>query len=699
MTGRTGLSSQEATRELAAWLTGQLPALSADRARALVEQACGRCPGVLLAYVRERPSALADPAPRLPLAAVRLAHALQQDGHSGITLPRCARCGRSPARFKTSRPEGRICARCADQDRLRACVRCDRKRPAHARSADGPVCGTCYTRPAKLCEVCGQLRPLTRRASAEAPAICARCAGQASVGTCSTCGRERPVLLRRADGKTCCKTCYPRAARNCARCGRLRPVNAEWPIGPVCGSCYANVRKNPAPCPRCGQLAALVGLDGQQPVCGPCVGWQGPAFTCRSCGAPDMLEYGRCARCVLASTLDGLLDDAGPGLAGQLRGLVDALQASPRPRVTLRWLRHRRGGMILAGLAAGNEPVTHDLLDQMPSSHALHFLRDRLVSTGVLAERPEYLDRIPAWVDELTGGKPDGHSRLIRTYAQWDALRRARRRPGPRAIAGQAQKVRSKIRVASAFLDWLASHGRDLAAAGQADLDLWLVTTHRPDLARDLSPFLSWARQRRLCGPLAVPHRPRAEPLPGLAGNQRWQHLRTCLTDSATLPLAARSAAAIALLYGAPLTHVLSMRTTDILTISGRSHLRLGEHPVLLPPAIAGLIRRQAAEAGSRPPAPGGNHWMFPGRTDLRPLTAQALTRQLNRHGIHLRAGRTAALVDLAGQLPPAVLASLLGMHPATAVRWSRRIASDWTAYLRARANAANGELDRSCAG
>ncbi len=39
-------------------------------------------------------------------------------------------------------------------------------------------------------------------------------------------------------------------------------------------------------------------------------------------------------------------------------------------------------------------------------------------------------------------------------------------------------------------------------------------------------------------------------------------------------------------------------------------------------------------------------------------------------------------LVDLAWQLPPAVLASLLGMHPATAVRWSRRIASDWTAYL-----------------
>jgi hypothetical protein len=30
------------------------------------------------------------------------------------------------------------------------------ERPAHARCADGPVCGTCYTRPPKLCEVCGR---------------------------------------------------------------------------------------------------------------------------------------------------------------------------------------------------------------------------------------------------------------------------------------------------------------------------------------------------------------------------------------------------------------------------------------------------------------------------------------------------------------------------------------------------------------
>ena len=384
-----------------------------------------------------------------------------------------------------------------------------------------------------------------------------------------------------------------------------------------------------------------------------------------------MLEHGRCARCTLTITLEELLGNSAPGAGGQLRQLAEALTASTRPRAALRWLRGHGGGAILAGLAAGHNPVGHDLLDQLPPARSLHFLRDRLVATGVLPERPEYLDRIPAWVNQLTASKPDTHARLIRTYAQWDALRRARRR--------------AKVRGASEFLDWLTSHRLDLATVRQGHLDRWLVT-HRPDVARDLSPFLSWARQRRLCGPLAIPRRPRAEPLPGLPDDERWQHLNGCLTGATPLPLAARAAAAITLLYGAPLTQVLAMRTADVLDISGRSHLRLGKHPVLLPPAAARLVGQQATNAAVQLAGPDGTLWLFPGRTGLRPLTALAVTRQLNQHGIHVRAGRTAALVDLAGQLPPAVLASLLGLHPATADRWSRRIASDWTAYLHARA-------------
>src|SRR5262249_17778910 len=149
-----------------------------------------------------------------------------------------------------------------------------------------------------------------------------------------------------------------------------------------------------------GQTAALVGAIGLEPACGPCAGWDGPALTCRSCGAPDMLEYGRCFGCVLGSTLEDLLAGAGPGNAGPRRQLAAGLQPPPQPPPPLRWLRSAGGGRIVAGLAASGDRITHDLLDQMPPSPALHFLRDRLVVTGILPERLEYIERILAWTTQ-----------------------------------------------------------------------------------------------------------------------------------------------------------------------------------------------------------------------------------------------------------------------------------------------------------
>lgn len=43
--------------------------------------------------------------------------------------------------------------------------------------------------------------------------------------------------------------------------------------------------------------------------------------------------------------------------------------------------------------------------------------------------------------------------------------------------------------------------------------------------------------------------------------------------------------------------------------------------------------------------------------------------------------GRRRALVHLAGQLPAAVLADLVGIQATTAVHWSRAAGADWTTY------------------
>ncbi|MFG2910937.1 hypothetical protein ACGF13_38555 [Kitasatospora sp. NPDC048286] len=59
-------------------------------------------------------------------------------------------------------------------------------------------------------------------------------------------------------------------------------------------------------------------------------------------------------------------------------------------------------------------------------------------------------------------------------------------------------------------------------------------------------------------------------------------------------------------------------------------------------------------------------------------------SRRLTAHRIPVRPGRTNALVQLAQDLPPAVLALMLGLHTVTTARWRHRAATDWTAYLEA---------------
>jgi hypothetical protein len=75
----------------------------------------------------------------------------------------------------------------------------------------------------------------------------------------------------------------------------------------------------------------------------------------------------------------------------------------------------------------------------------------------------------------------------------------------------------------------------------------------------------------------------------------------------------------------------------------------------------------------------------------------QTLTRRLRQHGIEPRQARNSALAAWASDLPPAVLASLLGAHIQTAVNWASRIRRDRTSYIAERGSTpAPGNTARS---
>ncbi len=162
------------------------------------------------------------------------------------------------------------------------------------------------------------------------------------------------------------------------------------------------------------------------------------------------------------------------------------------------WLSRSAAPHLLAHLAAQKGPITHSTLDSLPPSRAIHFIRRMLIDTHVLPDRMDHLQRVDPWLDALLESRPAAQVRLVRPYAQWHLLRRARRRAQHRGESAAAPySLRQSIYVALEFLDWLDDRNATLRTLTQRDIDGWLVGTagSRPYFARD---FLQWAVSNRL---------------------------------------------------------------------------------------------------------------------------------------------------------------------------------------------------------
>ncbi|MEV6331853.1 hypothetical protein [Streptomyces sp. NPDC051909] len=379
----------------------------------------------------------------------------------------------------------------------------------------------------------------------------------------------------------------------------------------------------------------------------------------------------------------------------KLTPLLDLLDAEADPYQILLWASQSDWGRLLGRLSDEHEEVTHELLDSFPS-HLKHVqnLRKVLVTASILPARDEHLDGIPPWLDTLLVTQPAHIATLIRPYASWSVLRRARGRSMRRASNTSVRRyARARILIAVRFLNWLDEQQLTLATATQAHVDAWLdegTTSHHR-----LRDFLRWARSRRLAPDLDVPWiRPRDDPHDILDDQERWRLLRRCFTGE-DIPLHHRVAGALVLLYGQHPQHIVTLTRSHLSTRDAHTYLTLDQHPVLLPPPLAQIVQRLADADSFSPRSVLRNlpdtELLFPGARPGHPMDDARLTRHLNVLGIWIRPARNGALCSLAGDLPAAVLADLLGVHITTAVRWSRLVKRDWTSYLAARADSGRG--------
>lgn len=611
----------------------------------------------------------------------------------------CARCGRRRQPTRRTPAGEPLCQGCAPRP-VHICATCGLSAPAHALTSEGPICRRCYQQPERRCGGCGRTRPIKQRAIGGDPDLCSAC-NQSPVSECGVCGRWRHCQ-RGPDGALRCPSCRPRPLRECAVCHRHRTTQAFWPLGPVCSTCYSATVNNPCSCSICGQHRVLVGRDdGGAGTCGPCaIRVAGPIETranldylCASCGeAGDLYAAHRCARCVLTDRVSDLLGDENAVIGPQLLPFADALVDAAVPRNVLAWLRRSDSARLLAELASTGTPVTHDVLDQLlqsPRMAAVDYLRKLLIATNVLPDRLEPLARLEPWLDAQLADQPAEHQRLVRPFAQWVVLRKARRAANRGRYTGSSANAdREDIRQALVLLSWLTERHLTIDDLTQAHLDEFMALA-RSKRRRAVRAFTAWTAARRITPELIIARRRDDTPSRFIAEEHHLDLLRRCLTTDGPAPLDVKVAGSLILLYGARLSKIHRL-TTDRLSQDDRgTYLAIDSVPVLLPPSLAQLVNQLIAEPprtfGLRPTTPALTTYLFPGRPPARPIGPAHLGARLRRHGIPVGAARNTALIALAAELPAAVIADLFGLTYKTASAWSSYAQADWTAYLNSR--------------
>lgn len=603
----------------------------------------------------------------------------------------CARCGTlAPVAYRVDGQP--LCQKCGPH-KLYTCSSCGRQnRQAHAITATGPICSICYRRSRQHeCVQCGRITAEARLASRDTGTwICNRC-WTPPTATCTSCGRLRPCAKGGASGRPVCSTCSARQRppRACALCARTVAIQTTLPIGAVCGPCYRRLRRHPGACANCGETRPLVGADeASRGICGPCCG-DDRNWVCTGCGRVDLLiAASQCLACTVKARVRNLLSGSDGHIPAQLHGVATLLLVDNTAEQTREVLNSCQWIQLLSGLVTSGKPISHEVLNELDQSMHVRHLRHLLIHTGALDEQPEGLEDLEPWMTNLFAGLSPRTACVLRRYASWSLLPRARRRAAHGQITASTPKyLRTRILAAQQFLRWLETNQIELADATQHDVDTWLALGASTRLR--LRDFLRWAHTRGLAADLEVRWLG-SQGLPEqiLDADERWALLRRCLRDD-NLSLRLRVAGALVLLYGQIPSRMVEL-TADSVTITGSdTYLALHDQPVLVPPPLAALLVRlvafnsQHVTTTSSPDSPA---WLFPGTRVGSHLGHGRLTRLLNNDiGLSVRPARGAALSDLAGDLPVPVLADLLGLSITSATRWVALAALDEADYLAAR--------------
>ena len=215
-----------------------------------------------------------------------------------------------------------------------------------------------------------------------------------------------------------------------------------------------------------------------------------------------------------------------------------------------------------------------------------------------------------------------------------------------------------------------------LSVLNRTLLDEWLAGSTVRFNVRD---FVRWAVREKLVDlPLkAMPMRVNRSPAESIDHDDRVK-LAQRLFHEEGIATADRVAGILVVLYGQHLSRIVELTTSDVRLCPTRLLLGVDwlEVPEPMTVHVEDLVRSASQGGGVV-----NQSWLFPGIRPGQHMSEKTLSHHLAPLGINSRAMRNAALFHLASSLQPHALYRLLGLHPNTAVAWSRVAGSIYAAY------------------
>ncbi len=443
----------------------------------------------------------------------------------------------------------------------------------------------------------------------------------------------------------------------------------------VCDRCRKRRRQHRGACTGCAKPDRL--LDDNA-LCRWCrEKAQQSCPRCPSVGQPLTTMDGErmCARCALRCHLEHVLPPTANGLLEPLRDAI--LQAEPK--TTRRWLN--RNTDLLRGLHDGTIPLTHAALDLLPRPKSVDYLRSLLIATGILdPDAHRSLRRLETELPQLLSGLGSGHHNRASQWTHWAVLPRLRGLESHRPIGTAVQNARCQILQVIEFLNTLEQREIEMHRCEQHAIDAWFA---EPGTSRwHVRPFLTWARRtRHLPKEIDLPKGRRVHAELPTDAEDRWQIGRRLVKDESLDPVD-RLAGALVALYAQSLRRIVSLTTADVIATATTTGLRLGATDVLvLPDPFAAIARTLplSRRTGTVEQLP--TTWLFAGGHAGKPLTATSLGNRLRAIGIEPRKLRLSATEQLARELPPSVLAGILGLNAHTVAQHTLKTNGQWANY------------------